>query len=149
MLALPWKGVLAQSHVPLSSDSGSCSHSFCCHTSLSTAWQEQAKFPAPAWAWQILQNSTAQHSSSVRWLSPYHVRWMLRMLSLNHSHSPELPQMFSTSLYITLIFHLFFLTLSFFPVWNLTTWLPSQYSSKPCSRVYFSGLLPKACIQGD
>lgn len=149
MLALPWKGMLTQSHVPLSSDSGSCSHTFCCHTSLSTAWQEQAKFPPPSQAWQILQYSTAQHSSSVTWLSLYHVRWMLRMLSLNHSHSPELPQTFFTSLYTTLISNLFFLTLSFFPVWNFTTWLSSQHSSKPCSRVYFSGLLPKAYIQGD
>lgn len=105
MPALPWKGVLTQSHIPLSSDSGSCSHSFCCHTSFSTAWQEQAKFPPPAQVWQILWYSTAQHSSSVRWLSLYRARWMLKMLSLNHSHSPAWPQTFSTSLYISLIFH--------------------------------------------
>lgn len=81
-------------------------------------------FPPWAQAWQTLWCSTAQHSSSVMWLISCHVTWMLRILSLNHSLSHALLQPFSTSLYISLI--LFSPTLSFFPDWNLTTWLPSH-----------------------
>lgn len=121
MLALPWKGMLTQPHVPLRSDSGSCSHSLCCQTTLSTAWQEQAAFPLRAQAWQILRCSTAQHSSSVMRLSSYRVTRTLRMLSLNHSLSPALPQPFSTTFYISLIFHFIF------PYFILLSWLESHH----------------------
>lgn len=113
MLALPRNGrVLPQSHEPVSSDSGSCSQSLCCQNSAPPGRNKQ-HFHCRLRLGK--SRGAAQLSTGA------HVTWMLRMPSPNHSLNLSLPQPFSTSLYISLIFH------SIFSYFVLLSWSESHY----------------------
>lgn len=108
----------SQSHTQSRCDSGSCSRSPCRHASLSTAWQEQAAFPAWAQALpRVSQLRLGTWCGAAQLSTRAHGTWMLGMLSLNHSLGGALLWPVPASLLISFIFH------SVFPQFILLSWL--------------------------